>query len=150
MSSIRYLNDFRVGDTVALGNASLSDTEARAFAERYDPQPQYLDDTLSRPLHGGAVASQWQVAALGQSLLVAGLLNRTAHHGMYEVTDLRFHRPVRPFEDLRADLTVLDIRDHDSHPDRGELSAELEMRDEQDDPVLTMHGVLLVAKRPRR
>ena len=146
---MRYLNDFRSGDTVALGQGEISATEAREFAERYDPQPQYLDDTLSQPLHGGTVASQWQVAALGQSLLVSGLLNRTAHHGMYEVSELKFHRPVHPFETLTAEMTVTEVRDADGHRDRGEVCATLEMWDGDEAPVLTMNGVLMVAKKPR-
>ena len=54
---MRYLHEYSPGDTIALGTTSLPQDEIDAFNHRYDPQPQFVDDSLAGPLHGGRIAS---------------------------------------------------------------------------------------------
>lgn len=146
---MQYFHDFRVGDTVALGVGSLTESEIRQFNGRYDPQAQYLDESVAGPMHGGIVASNWHVAALGQGLLVSGLLNQTAHLGTPCVQNLNFLKPVKPDEPLWADLTVLEVDDDKANPDRGNVSAQIQIVNDDDEPVLQMVSVMIVARKSR-
>ena len=146
---MQYLHDFRIGETVALGEESLTDEEIRRFAERYDPQPRYLDERVADPLYGGPVASDWQLVALGQSMLVKGLLNQTAHLGIPAVNEISFLKPVGPHSPVRAELTIVNVEAPAEQPDRGRVSAEIELYDIENQPVLRMVSLVVVAKKSR-
>lgn len=146
---MQYLHDFRVGETVTLGEESLSLEEIRTFAERYDPQPRYLDDSVAEPLFGGPVASQWQLIALGQSMLVKGLLNQTAHLGVPTVSEIKFLKHAGAGRRIRAELTVVEIVQPPEQPDRGNLTAQIELFDHNNHPLLGMNSLVVIAKKPR-
>lgn len=146
---MQYLHDFRVGETVTLGEESLTQQEIREFAERYDPQPRYLDDSVAEPLFGGPVASHWQLIAIGQSMLVKGLLNQTAHLGVPVVREIVFLKHATAGRPIRAELTVIEVEQPPEQPDRGNLTAQIELFDHDNQPLLSMNSLVVVAKKPR-
>ncbi len=146
---MRYLHEFRSGDIVDLGTASLSSEEITEFAERYDPQAQYLDDSIATPLYGRRVASAWQMAALCQSLFISGLGKRSALLGQSQVRDLQFLGQVGANENLRGEFHVLGLSEPEATPDRGTVSAELTLFREDDTAVLRLLTDITIARKPR-
>src|SRR5579859_3157513 len=103
----RYFEDFAVGHTLELGSYTITREEILAFARQFDPQPFHTDEEQAKAsLYGGLIASGWHTASIFMRLLVDGLLNDTASMGSPGVDELRWLRPVRPGDTLRARFTV--------------------------------------------
>lgn len=68
---MRFFDDIRVGDKVAIGTHLFTAEEIKIFARQYDPQPFHLDETLAEHSHFGAlVASGWHTASLWMRKMV--------------------------------------------------------------------------------
>ncbi|MEM8984949.1 MAG: hypothetical protein AAGC71_18210 [Pseudomonadota bacterium] len=147
---MHYLNDYQPGDTVALGTASVPQDEIDAFNQRYDPQPQYLDDSLAGPLHGGRIASPWQAAALAQSIFVREFLNQTADFGVSEIRAVRYDAPLRADTTVRGELEINAVNDEPDRPDRGVIDANILLFDADDQRILSQNVIFSVSKKPRR
>jgi acyl dehydratase len=62
---MRFFEDIRVGDVVAIGSHLFTAEEIKNFARQYDPQPFHLDEKLGEASHFGAlVASGWHTASI--------------------------------------------------------------------------------------
>ncbi|MEL7536884.1 MAG: hypothetical protein AAFZ58_00650 [Pseudomonadota bacterium] len=146
---MHYLQAYNPGDTIALGTASVPQHEIDAFNRRYDPQPQYLDDSIAGPLHGGRIASPWQAAALAQSIFVRECLNQTADFGVTEIRGIRYEAPLRANTEVRGELQIKAIEDHAERPDRGLIDADINLYDVDDQLVLSQNVVFAVMKKPR-
>lgn len=69
---MRYLEDFRIGETEDLGSHRFTEDEIVAFARDYDPQPFHLSEETARgSLFGHLCASGWHTAAVWMKLKVA-------------------------------------------------------------------------------
>jgi acyl dehydratase len=144
----RYFEDFKVGETVELGQYTLSEEEILEFARRFDPQVFHVDAERARESqYGGLIASGWHTASLGMRLLVDGLLASSAGMGSPGVEALNWHRPVRPGDTLRARITTLDSAPSRSRPDRGRIRSKLEMLNQKDEIVLSWVGTIIIGTR---
>ena len=146
---MRYLHEYSPGDTIALGSSMLPQDEIDAFSERYDPQPQYVDDSLAGPLHGGRIASPWQAASLAQSLFVRECLNLTADLGVSEIRAVQYETPLRADSTVHGELTINSIVDAPEQQDRGLIDADIVLYDDADCIVLRQNVVFAVARKPR-
>src|SRR3954465_10443534 len=76
--SMRYWEDFAVGQTIDLGTHEFTSDSMIAFAREYDPQPMHVDPARAADsVYGGLIASGWQTAAVYMRLLVDALLVST-------------------------------------------------------------------------
>ena len=104
-----YFEDFEPGTVFDLGERMLSKEEILTFAREYDPQPFHTDEqSAADSAFGGLIASGWHTAAIFMRLYVDAVLSRSASMGSPGVEELRWLKPVRPGDTLRARLTVLD------------------------------------------
>ena len=148
---VRYFEDFRAGDIIELGATTVSAEEIVAFARRYDPQPFHMDQGQAKQsIYGGLIASGWHTAALFMRLMVDGLLNRSASMGSPGVDQLRWLKPVRPDDRLRAQLTVLETIPSRSKPDRGIVRARGDLFNRDDALVMSFEAAMLFGRRPER
>jgi acyl dehydratase len=68
-----YLEDLRVGKRFTSDTHAVDESQIRAFATEFDPQPFHLDDKAARAsLFAGLAASGWHTAAITMRLLVSG------------------------------------------------------------------------------
>lgn len=146
----KYLEDFSVGQHIVLGTASLSTEEIKSFAQQYDPQSFHLDEEAAKPIFGGLIASGWQSASLCNRLLVDGLLGHSACMGSPGMTELNFLQPVRPGQQLTAELEVFAVRESASKPDRGMVSCSIVLNNDEGQAAVSMKGLLIMAKNPKR
>ncbi|CAD5259264.1 conserved hypothetical protein [Bosea sp. 62] len=144
----RYLEDFDAGDRIASGSFEMTAELIRSFAEFYDPQPMHIDEAAARQtIFGELVGSGWQTLAITMRLLVdARLLGGNPIVGA-EFANLRFHRPVRPGDGLKATAEVLRTRPSRSRPDRGFMDLEVTTTNQRDETVLTQVWTLIVPTR---
>jgi acyl dehydratase len=81
-------------------------------------------------------------------LQVENLLNNTDTQGSPGVENLRFRKPVRPGDRLKARFTVLVAEPSARRPTLGKLLARTELVDETGDVVYQMDGWSLMGRRP--
>jgi acyl dehydratase len=134
----RWLEDYRAGVVLEAGAYRVTAEEVIDFGRCFDPHDMHTDDSLARstPL-GELVASGWHTTAMMMRILVESYLNQAASIASPGVDDLRWHRPVRPGDLLRARFTVIDSRPSASRPDRGIVQTRIELFNQDDDVVMT-------------
>jgi acyl dehydratase len=144
-----YLEDLAVGQTFGSGTVTVDPGRARAFALEFDPQPFHLDEAAAgASLFGGLVASGWYTAALTMRLLVEGDLKPEGGLLGAGVEELRWPRPVRPGDTLRAQSEVLEVRPSGSRPDRGIVRMRTTTLNQDGHTVMVQVASLIVPRRP--
>lgn len=136
---MRYWEDFEAGQVYELGARTVTRDEIVAFAREFDPQPFHLDEeAAARSPFGGLIASGWHTAALFMRMYVDELINDTVSMGSPGVEELRWLVPVRPGDELRGRVTILEAAPSSTRPDRGTIRARMELLNQRDEAVLTM------------
>lgn len=147
----RWLDDFHAGDVFEFGDEAVTAEEIVAFASRFDPQPFHLDAAEGAKTHfGGLVASGWHTASLMMRMLVRHFIPRASSLGSPGIDELRWLRPVRPGDRLRARLTVIEVKPSRSKPDRGVLHQRTEVLNQHGETVMTCLGMGMYLRAPRR
>jgi len=127
----------------------LTEQEIIAFARQWDPQPFHVDPVAAKDsIYGGLIASGWQTALLTMRLQVDNLLSDTDAHGSPGVENIRFRKPVRPGDRLRARYTILVVEPSARRPTLGKVLGRTELIDEAGDVVYQMDSWGLVGRRP--
>ena len=119
MIELLHFEDFRAGQSFALGTHRITEEQIIDFAREFDPQPQHVSPQAAREsMLGGLAASGWHLCALAMRMIVDGLFNRSASLGAPGVEEVQWRRPVRAGDVLRFDCEVLETRGS-SRPERG-------------------------------
>lgn len=144
-----FLEDFHEGQAFGSGRLRLDEAEIRRFAEAFDPQPFHLDETAAQAsLFGGLAASGWHTAALTMRLLVESEFRPAGGIVGAGFEELRWPIPVRPGDELRLKIEVLEVRPSKSRPDRGLLKLKTTTLNQKDEAVQVSVGMLVVRRRP--
>ena len=118
--TVRYFEDFAVGQTFGSGRLRIEAERIKSFAAEFDPQPFHLDDEAARAtMFGGLAASGWHTAALSMRLLVEGELRPSGGIIGGRLEELHWPCPVRLGDELRVESEVLEVRPSNSRPDQG-------------------------------
>jgi acyl dehydratase len=145
---MRYLEDFKEGDVFELGEDTIREEEILQFARRFDAQPFHIDpEAAKKSIYGGLIASGWHTASFFMALLVRGLLHDVASMGAGGIDEMRWLKPVRPGDRLRARLTIAGMRTG-KHPGRGLISCVGEMFNQQEERVLLIRWSAMIERRP--
>ncbi len=144
----RGFEDYDAGAVYVFGPVAVSEAEIVEFARHYDPQAIHTDPAwaLIGP-YGGLIASGWHTTSLMMRLIVDNYLPTVASLGSPGVDELRWLLPVRPGDQLRVRLTVADIRQSKSKPDRGVLTTNVEVLNQRDETVMSLRAVNLLLSR---
>lgn len=147
---MRYFEDLRTDETIALGEVSVSEAEIIDFARQFDPQPFHVDPAVaSASPYGGLIASGWHTCALFMRLLATGFLNDTHSLGSPGVDEIRWPAPVRPDDVLSGRLEILQTRTSQSRTDRGIIRSRGSLTNGHGEKVLTLTAVNLIGRRNR-
>jgi acyl dehydratase len=151
MTAKVYWEDFSVGKVIDLGTRAVPREEILEFARRYDPQPFHTDEEAAKnSIYGGLIASGWHTCAMMMRLLYDGVLKHAASLGSPGVDNVRWLKPVRPGDTLRAQMTVTEARASTSKPDRGFIKSKWEVFNQRDELVMTMEGMGMYRRRDSR
>ena len=143
-----YWEDLPAGTVIDLGSRDVSEEEIVEFARRYDPQSFHTEpEAAKESIYGGLIASGWHTCAMMIRLLCDSLLLRAASLGSPGIDNIRWLRPVRPGDTLRARMEVVSARPSQSKPDRGLVMSLWEVRNQDDQLVMTMEGVGMYRRR---
>jgi acyl dehydratase len=144
----RYLEDYAVGQTYGSGRIRVDETQIKAFAAEFDPQPFHMDETsAARTIFGGLAASGWHTAAITMRLMVDGDLKPAGGIVGAGFEEFRWPRPVRPGDLLHVQCEILDVRTSKSRPERGLIKVKTTTFNQANDAVQIMVGTLVVPRR---
>ena len=145
----RYFEDYRPGEVHEFGDYLVTREEITDFARRYDPQPFHLDDdAAAESIYGGLISSGWLTCSVLMRLLVDHFISPVASMGSPGIDELRWLKPVRPGDRLRARVTITDTRRSTSKPDRGIVQIRQEAINQDGEVVLAMRGMGMYKCRP--
>ena len=143
-----YWEDFKVGETAAMGEMVIDRDEVIAFARAYDPQPFHIDEEAARQsMFGGLIASGWHTCAMVMRMMVDSYLGASASLGSPGVENIRWLRPVRPGDTIRAQRHVVETRVSQSKPDIGIVKSRWEVHNQHGELVMTMEGYGMFQRR---
>lgn len=144
----RHFEDLALGEVVELGQITVTKEMITSFAREFDPFPFHLDEEAARKsLLGGLASSGWQTAALTLRLLTDAFLSRIASAGGLGFSDLKWKRPVMKNDTLTGTGRIIQLRRSRNHPQWGVLTIELDMRNQKNEPVMTMKLANLIETR---
>ncbi len=118
--TILYFEDFAPGQIYRGGPYHVTKEEIIEFARQFDPQPHHLDEDAGREsMLGGLAASGWHVSAMAMRMFCDSILSHAAAMGAPGVEDARWMRPVKPGDDLRLEIAIVETRASKSKPQLG-------------------------------
>ena len=146
---MRYFEDFSEDQVFELGEEPITEAEILEFARRYDPQSFHLDAEAARgSLYGGLIASGWQTGSIYMGMMVRGLLKDSASLGSAGIDELRWQKPVRPGDRLRARVTITSVKPSAKHPERGTILTLGELFNQTGERVMFVRSSGMFARRP--
>lgn len=148
--TVRYLEDFAVGQTFGSGRLRVEKAQITAFAAEFDPQPFHLDeDAARRSMFEGLVASGWHTAALTMRLLVESEFKPAGGIVGAGIDEFRWPRPVRPGDELRVESEILEVRPSRSRPERGWIKVKTTTWNQDGEAVQVYTGNVVVPRRAK-
>jgi acyl dehydratase len=144
-----HLEDFAVGEVIESAESyEMTADRIRAYAQEFDPQPIHLDaDASGRGPFGGIIASGWHTLSATMRLVVRSNIFGGAPVIGVGVDKLRYLKPVRAGDRIRARAEVLDLRPSATKRDRGYLVLRVTTTRQDDEPVITQEWTVLVPRR---
>jgi acyl dehydratase len=150
MSGLHY-EDFEIGEVIESPEAyEITPDRLHAFAAEFDPQPMHLTDEAAKAsFFGEMTASGWQTLSVTMRLMVRSPLFESGRVVGVGVDKLRWLRPVRPGDRLRARAEVIGKRPSNSRPDQGYLNLRTTtyLDGKPDTAVATQEQTVLVPRR---
>lgn len=141
----RYFEDYVAGSVHEFGSIVVEQDEVMAFAKRFVPLPYHTDPELAKQtIYKGLIASGWHTAGLMMRLYCEHYLSKVVNLGSSGIDELRWHKPVRPDDELSIRVTVLETRRSRSKPDRGVVHSFIEVMNQKGEVVMSLKMVNFV------
>jgi len=149
-SENRYIEDLTVGERWVSEPVVVSADDITQFGRLYDPQPFHVDSELAaQGPFGGLIASGWHLAAIAMRLSVeARSFGGTPIIGA-GVDELRWLQPVRPGDVVTLEREFIEITPPRSNRDRGTVRSRMTMRNQRNEPVMTLQAIGKIPTRPQ-
>jgi acyl dehydratase len=145
-----YFEDFLPGETLEYGAYPVTKQAILIFARQFDPQPFHLDEDAARAsLLGGLAASGWHTAAMVMRINCDAFLNDSASTGGAGIKEVRWLKPVRPGDILSVRRTTIAVRNSASRPLMGLVEMICDVRNQNQDSVMSQQMTLLLERRNR-
>ncbi|MGB7406116.1 MAG: MaoC family dehydratase [Pacificimonas sp.] len=146
---MKYLEDMVVGTKASFGHYDVTRDEVVEFASKYDPQAFHLDDEAAAKTHFGRLsASGWHTCAMTMAMMVENMqTSENAGLGSPGLDELRWLKPVYPGDTLRVETELTEVRPSRSRPEMGSIHSDVTVFNQNDEPVMTMKSIGLMATR---
>lgn len=140
--------DLTPDSTRMLGPVTVSKDDILAFAQEYDPQPFHVDEVAAKDSFiGTLIASGWHTCSINMRLLADGLILDSTSMGSPGIEEVKWLRPVRPGDTLRARMTILESRPSKSKPSIGLVRFLFELLNQADETVMTQKNWIMFGRR---
>lgn len=146
MPALIYYEDM-VPQTKIIGPSVIVDkSEMVAFAKIWDPVPIHVDEAAGKAAFGSLTASGVYILSLKQRLL-HGMEKFAAVIASLGYDEVRFHKPVRPGDELTLVVEWVEKRLSNSKKDRGIVVHRLSLVNQHADVVMSHIDTILVRLR---
>ena len=143
-----HFEDLFVGMQIDLGETKVTKKMIVDFAREFDPFPFHLDEKAANAsLLGGLSASGWHTGALSLRKLIENFPSKLASAGGVGFTKLRWKKPVMVNDTIGGTVTISDMRRTRSNPQWGIITLQFDIRNQKDQPVMSMDLMNLVEVR---
>ena len=143
-----YFEDMVEGQRYRAGPIGISGERIKLFAQEFDPQAQHTDEAAARATpFGELVASGWHTAAITMRLMHEAVIKRFGGGMGLGVDGLKWIQPVRPGDELTAEIEVGTLRDSKTKPEFGIVPLRIRAFNQRNEPVLVMQTASLVRRR---
>ena len=140
-------DDIEVGTTVRVGSYSVDADEIKSYARRWDPLPVHTDEAAAaQTMFGGLTASGSHTLAI-RTLLMHRVPIQEGVIAAGGWDEIRFHRPVRPGDELWLEVTWTGKRRSESKRDRGIVTAAMKLLNQDDEVVLSQKNTIIMRVR---
>ena len=140
--------EFFPGQVIEAGPYHVTEAEMLQFAGAYDPQWFHTDpDAAAQGRFGGLIASGWHTCCMLMQLYADHYLSKCASMASPGLDELRWHKPVRPGDELRIRVRVLAAERSRSKPDRGIVRTGVEVLNQHGEVVMSLRAMNLLACR---
>ena len=144
----RFWEDFKVGEVEQIGGKKVERDEVIDFARQYDPQPFHVDEAAAKQsMYGGLIASGWHTCSMVMRMMCDAYLLQSASVGSPGIDNLKWLKPVRPGDTIRARRTTLESRTSKSRPEIGIVRNLWEVFNQDGELVMTMEGYGMFRRR---
>jgi acyl dehydratase len=144
----RYLEDYAIGQIYRSAARRLDAQRIKSFAAEFDPQPAHLDEAAAKAtMFHGLAASGWHTAALTMRLMLDSDLKPAGGIVGAGFDEFRWALPVRPGDELRVEIEVLEVRPSKSKPDQGLIRMRTTTLNQKGEMVQVFVGTLVVPRR---
>lgn len=149
VDNMLYYEDIEIGKVIKFGEYRVTREEAIDFARKFDPQPFHLDDEAACKTHFGRLScSGWHTAAMTMRMMVDNMNeNRQAGLGSPGTDNISWMKPVYPGDTLYCETETLKKRISRKRPYMGILKGRVTVRNQKDEPVMTMESTGLIEVR---
>jgi acyl dehydratase len=143
-----HFEDIAAGQKYRSPSLRVDTAAITAFAAEFDPQPFHLDEAAAREsIFEGLAASGWHTAALTMKLcLMSGFRPVSGILGVGG--ELLWLKAVRPGDELRVEIEVLETRSSRSRPGQGLVKLRITTLNQEGEAVQTFTPTLFVDRRP--
>jgi acyl dehydratase len=143
-----YFEDFTVGQRFETGSVTVSEVEIIAFARQFDPQYYHIDPQAAKSsAFGGLIASGFHTLSLSMRLFFDLDIWPEAMIASPGLENVKFLKPMRPGDTIRAAAEVMEIKASASKPDRGVVIMEHPCWNQNGEIILTLRCVHLLRRR---
>jgi acyl dehydratase len=140
-------DDIEVGTTVRVGSYRIDADDIVTYARRWDPLPVHTDEAAAaKTMFGGLTASGSHTLAI-RTLLLHRLPIREGVIAAGGWDEVRFHKPVRPGDELWLDVTWIAKRLSESKRDRGIVTGLMKLLNQNDEVVLSHKSTIFMRTR---
>ena len=147
--SIRYAEDFEVGEKFDLGRYHVTREEIVDFAQKYDPFPFHVDEEFaSKTVFGGIISSGWLTSLVWLRLMHKKFLEYETVLGSPGHEEVKWPTPVRPDDQLEGTLEVLEQRVSSSRPDLGFVRYRATLTNQNDETVFDTTSTMIIKPKP--
>ena len=144
----RFWEDFKVGEVEQIGGKKVERDEVIDFARQFDPQPFHVDEAAAKQsIYGGLIASGWHTCSMVMRMMCDAYLLQSASVGSPGIDNLKWLKPVRPGDTIRARRTTLESRTSKSRPEIGIVRNLWEVFNQEGELVMTMEGYGMFRRR---
>lgn len=142
-----YFDDLTEGMQFETKSRTLSQDDIVTFARQWDPQPFHLDEEAAADSpFGGLIASGFHTLLTAFVLTLEANVWTKASMGSPGMDDLRWRKPVRPGDTLRARGTVETATPSKSRPDRGRTVIFYEVFNQDGTVVMTYRSTHILRR----
>ena len=131
-----------------MGERVVDKDEMIAFAKAYDPQPFHIDEEAAKAVDVRRPDRERLAhRAMVMRMMVDSYLRDPPAWARPGVDNVRWLKPVRPGDTIRATRKVVETRASKSRPDMGMVKTQWEVFNQNGELVMTMEGYGMFERR---